>query len=356
MPDSAESPSDALRSSPWSPLPTPSPNSLRLSAALTLQRQLLERLEQAQVDLKARRRVRALRAERKEGKRPTSSERREKQDRVDELNELVERQRNRKVLRTRAVEALDSSRLVTAHLHAQSSSAAPTQRQAALQAVLAERDTLTLRLLRLQTANYDAHVARLEKRKRRLALHRQNCAMTAELTAIRQPPEELVKTLPQEVQDHYEEVRHDLQVSLSRVAVISQVFQLLVVESGVQWFDPASFPRPASNDEEDPLVALLRSVTLLGASASVTAGAEESAEDANADPEDGESMSPARLLRLLLLAGEPTALAAPGDDAGLEKGQAMPPAAEGVMRAWRKDEEGRKREEKKERIGRTRTV
>ncbi|GAA5970248.1 hypothetical protein JCM11641_001636 [Rhodosporidiobolus odoratus] len=317
-----------------------SPSSSRLSAALDLQAQLRQRLQDAKVELQTRRNLVLLQQARerdaREGRRETSEQRQAHAagilKQVTATGEQVELVKDQRATRERVVEAMDRSHLVSTHLFAQSGAGAEdsSERRATLQAILARRDSLALELLQLQNSLRSLNTERLALRKKLLALTRQNANSTAELRTLRQPPEELIERLPHEVAEYYQNLQDETLTTLSRLSIVRNVFQRLVVESGVP------FPVPSSDSTPSALLA---------------------ASNAAADGDPDASLTDERLLSLLLACGDS---ALTEDDAlapeGMEEGQKLPKELRGVMEKWRREEQGRRKEEKGKRVRRTRTV
>ncbi|GAA5921832.1 hypothetical protein JCM1841_005558 [Sporobolomyces salmonicolor] len=278
----------------------------RLSRSRHLNHHLRTQLEQAKIALAARRSAHAA-VQPSQSPEQKRVHRREQalSTRLDQRAVQVEHARHRRALSHAVVRALDHSLLVSAHLLEQPSS---------LRALLAERDTLALALLSLRKEVGSLSSERLKLRKRLLALNRDNAALASSLRALDRPASDLIKQLPAPVQAHYSRLQDDLVTTASRLAIIANVFQLLVTESGVPFFDPASFPAFASSSSSS-LAELLRSE-----------------EDGHEEEALGR-MGRKRLLGLLLEAGDSTA--GGGGGRRWEDGQELPRNLRGVMEAWR---------------------
>ncbi|GAA5975530.1 hypothetical protein JCM21900_006897 [Sporobolomyces salmonicolor] len=183
-----------------------------------------------------------------------------------------------------------------------------------LQALLAERDTLALALLSLRKEVGSLSSERLKLRKRLLALNHDNAALASSLRALDRPASDLIEQLPSPVQAHYSRLQDDLVTTASRLAIIANVFQLLVAESGVPFSDPASFPAFASSSSSS-LAELLQY------------------EEDEQEEEALGRMGRKRLLGLLLEAGDSTA--GGGGGRRWEDGQDLPRNLRGIMEAWR---------------------
>ncbi|GAA5828584.1 hypothetical protein JCM11251_000864 [Rhodosporidiobolus azoricus] len=328
------------------PLSSNIPTSSRLSAALSLQQQLQQRLEQSAIELAARRRADELSRERKEG-RETSKARRERLVKeVERLRVEVSDAKGKRAIREGVVDAMDRSHLVTQHLYAHSSAAEPTRQQAALHSLLTTRDSLALQLLQAQNTLSSLTSERTKLRKKLLVQNRQNAALVAELRTLQQPPEELIDRLPSEVQAYYERLQSESLLISSRLSIIRNVFQRLVAESGVEIFPPSSglFRSSSTTVDGEELKKLL--------------DPSEAAEE-----DDGEPMTDAKLLRLLLLAGDgetgssvfELGMATGADEVGTEEGQRLPSELRPIMQEW-KAAESLRRGVEKAKVKRLRTV
>ncbi|BGP20814.1 hypothetical protein JCM10213v2_008977 [Rhodosporidiobolus nylandii] len=295
---------------PPAPSPSSSPNlassssSSRLSRALALQRALTSRLEDAQIQLATRRRLRERLEEREKRGREGSEERQRRAGemvlRIRELEGECEKVRDRRATKERAVEAMDRSHLVSRHMLAVAT-IPPDQlprREANLQALLSRRDQLALSLLRLQASISTLNTDRLRARKKLLsgsdeidvgnrcsALNRQNAELTQELRRVHQPPEVLVQKLPREVREYYSGLQDTTLTTLSRLSIIRNVLQRLIAESGVPFYTPTALPPDTTLG------------ALLAAAPPPAAGKDD--DDAPPPPLD-----PAALLRLMMECGD----------------------------------------------------
>ncbi|GAA5941881.1 hypothetical protein JCM10213_008151 [Rhodosporidiobolus nylandii] len=340
---------------PPAPSPSSSPNlassssSSRLSRALALQRALTSRLEDAQIQLATRRRLRERLEEREKRGREGSEERQRRAGemvlRIRELEGECEKVRDRRATKERAVEAMDRSHLVSRHMLAVAT-IPPDQlprREANLQALLSRRDQLALSLLRLQASISTLNTDRLRARKKLLSLNRQNAELTQELRRVHQPPEVLVQKLPREVREYYSGLQDTTLTTLSRLSIIRNVLQRLIAESGVPFYTPTALPPDTTLG------------ALLAAAPPPAAGKDD--DDAPPPPLD-----PAALLRLMMecgdtpLSSDPPPGAQPDDAAagvGSERGQRLPEELRGVMERWRAGERARRKEGMGGRRGRT---
>ncbi|GAA5851820.1 hypothetical protein JCM8547_000067 [Rhodosporidiobolus lusitaniae] len=329
------------------PLPSSSnspSSSSRLETTLSLQHQLQARLQQSSIALRTLRKQRELARDKVAAGVETSDEkrlRRERQrGRILHVREEIEREKERRSTRSRAVEALDRSHLIDQHLHAQSSDKPPSERQTETQTLISRRDALSLDLLQLQTSLASLKSQRTQLRKKLLILNRENAAYTAELREARQPPEELVRELPAEVRKHYDGLLDTLTLLTARLSIIRNVFQRLVVESGVPYFLPSSSSSLPSPLTLSSLLAPPRS---------------PSPSDTSPSP-----MTDQQLLRLLLLSSD-SALDADdwqgggGGGVGTEEGQRLPKELRGAMEEWREARES-PRVAGEAKVKRTRTV
>ncbi|GAA5877095.1 hypothetical protein JCM1840_005309 [Sporobolomyces johnsonii] len=319
---------------PDSPLLSPAHDpAARLSRSRHLNLLLHSQLKQANIALTARRN---LNNAHQPSHSPEGSDPRQLS--LDQLELQLEHARGRTEISHAAVKALDHSLLVSSHLLEPSPSL--RDRHASLQALLTERDSLSLALLSLRNEVASLSSERLKLRKRLLALNRHNAALTSSLGALNRPASDLIEQLPAPVQAHYSRLQDDLLTTSTLVSIVSNVLQRLVAESGVRFFDPvSSLPLPASAaaafsaSDSDARDELLRSDEEEEAH-----GEEEKEEDEGRGGRRGWR----RLLGLMLEAGEEAA-ALGGDGDGerggrrWEDGQELPRNLREVMEAWRSE-------------------
>ncbi|EGU11730.1 Vitellogenin [Rhodotorula toruloides ATCC 204091] len=143
--------------------------STRLTTALSLNLQLKSQLSTAQIALLTHQRARELAKEREEGNVDPRERERRLWDRIQALRAEVEGEVGRKAVKDRVVEGLDNSLLVSTHLRETSLAAEPSARQAALTALLNQRDNLSLELLRLRSDINKLALERLKLRKKLIA-------------------------------------------------------------------------------------------------------------------------------------------------------------------------------------------
>ncbi|BGP35893.1 hypothetical protein JCM10296v2_007745 [Rhodotorula toruloides] len=254
--------------------------STRLTTALSLNSQLNSQLSAAQIALLTHRRARELAKEREEGDEDPRERERRLWERIQALRAEVEGEAGKKAVKDRIVEGLDNSLLVSTHLRDTSLTAEPSARQAALTALLNQRDNLSLELLRLRSDINKLALERLKLRKKLTVLNRQNAAHTATLFASQTPPSSLLASLPPPLRAYHTKLLQDTTILTTRLSVLRNVFQLLVHESGIPLSLPSTFtdvadllrpPRPGEDEEEE---------------------------------EEEGSLTPERLVRLMLLAGD----------------------------------------------------
>ncbi|BGP28082.1 vitellogenin [Rhodotorula toruloides] len=254
--------------------------STRLTTALSLNSQLKSQLATAQIALLTHRRARGFAKERVEGSEDPRERERRLWERIRALRAEVEGEVGRKTVKDRVVEGLDNALLVSTHLRDASLAAESSTRQATLAALLNQRDNLSLELLRLRSDINKLAIERLKLRKKLVALNRQNATHTATLFAAQAPPASLLVSLPPPLRAYHTKLHQDTSILTTRLSILRNVFQLLVHESGV----PLSLPAFTSTN----VAELLRPP--------------RPGEEAEEEEEEG--MSPERLARLMLLAGD----------------------------------------------------
>ncbi|BGP11876.1 hypothetical protein JCM10049v2_007796 [Rhodotorula toruloides] len=253
--------------------------STRLTTALSLNSQLKSQLSTAQIALLTHRRARELAKEREEGDEDPRKRERRLWERIQALRAEVDGQVGRKAVKDRVVEGLDNALLVSTHLRDTSLSAESSARQAALTALLNQRDNLSLELLRLRSDINKLALERLKLRKKLISLNRQNAAHTTTLLSSQTLPSSLLASLPPPLRAYYTKLQQDTSILTTRLSILRNVFQLLVHESGVPLALPSTFTDVAE---------LLRPPR---------AGEDE-------EEEEEEELTPGKLVRLMLLAGD----------------------------------------------------
>ncbi|BGP43979.1 hypothetical protein JCM10450v2_008196 [Rhodotorula kratochvilovae] len=320
-----------------------------LAAALSTHSELRAHLDEARAALYARKRQRTLYDERTDAASHARAQDR-KQELSDRLHSLRDQLAQEHAVRTvegAVTKALDHAHLVSSHLSSLAPASAPTASQAALSALLARRDALSLSLLTLTSSVASLSSERALLRRSLLRLNRTNASLVASLRAshaLSTPAArtEALRALPAPTAAYYSRLQTELPALQARLAVLQGVLTRLIAESGVILPPPPTGALAASSSAEEELARL------------------EEADDAA-------EWSPERVWRVLLLAGSAgAALSAEFDDSadgevGWEHGQTLPAevggaaAREGATGAGRRGAGGG-RPERKEGKKRSRTV
>ncbi|KAL8287350.1 hypothetical protein RQP46_003802 [Phenoliferia psychrophenolica] len=153
-------------------------------------------------------------------------------ERVDQLRVEVEQAKEKVGTRRKAVEALNGAWTVEEVLRSAVDDEGLEKRRLQLE----RKDELALQLLTLRSKNEKAAAERARLRKRMFGLTRENASLTDELRQAKSIEGTIIEQMPKDVHRKYIKLVQDTTSLISRHAIIRNVFQLVVVESGVSFY------------------------------------------------------------------------------------------------------------------------
>ncbi|KAM0751076.1 hypothetical protein T439DRAFT_325234 [Meredithblackwellia eburnea MCA 4105] len=165
---------------------------------------------------------------------------RELEAKVDGLKQQVSWASRSGAIKDRAVEALNLAFMLKEEIESVGKVDSETRESSVtkLKEDLKKRDDLALQVLALRTKNEKVASERVKLRKQSMALIRSNVALTNELRQMQSRDDSIVESMNPNQRRQYQKAKHETTALTSRHAIIRNVFQLVVAESGVPWYAP----------------------------------------------------------------------------------------------------------------------